>query len=240
MPAIPLPHGLPDTTAAVLTIGGDERLTPELASRVATVVTRAESAPHGVVLLLLGGDAAPTAQDPAGFETSGTGIHLVNTWERALRRLENAHRPTLAVVEGDCTGPAFEALLIADCRLAADDARLRPAGAEDGAWPGTAVHRLAHQIGVSRARRLLLLRPWLTAAEAAGDLVDEVPGGPRETRERAAALADELSALPGQEWAIRRRLLFDSGLSYEEALGAHLAACDRSLRRRQSAPAARP
>jgi isomerase DpgB len=240
VPTPHLTHSLTDTAAAVLTVGGNERLTPELASRVAAVVAQAESADKGVVLLLLGGDAAPTAQDPAGFEPSGTGIHLVNTWERFLRRLENAPRPTLAVAEGDCTGPALEVLLIADYRLAAPDARLRLAGAEDGAWPGMAVHRLANQIGTSRARRLLLLRPWLSAAEAAGDLVDETAGSTRETRERAAALADELSALPGQEWSIRRRLLFDSGLSYEEALGAHLAACDRSLRRQQPAPATRP
>jgi isomerase DpgB len=240
VPTTHLAHSLTDEAAAVLTVGGNEQLTPELVSRAAAVVARTESAGDGVVLLLLGGDAAPTAQDPAGFTPSGTGIHLVNTWERVLRRLENAGRPTLAVVEGDCTGPALEVLLIADYRLAAPDARLRLAGAEDGAWPGTVVHRLANQIGTARARRLLLLRPWLSAAEAAGDLVDETAGSTREARERAAALADELSALPGQEWSIRRRLLFDSGLSYEEALGAHLAACDRSLRRRQPAPATRP
>ncbi|MEV6960730.1 enoyl-CoA-hydratase DpgB [Streptomyces sp. NPDC051207] len=238
MPTTHLTHSLTDGAAAVLTVGGNEQLTPELVSRVAAVVAQTESADGGVVLLLLGGDAAPTAQDPAGFTPSGTGIHLVNTWERALRRLENAGRPTLAVAEGDCTGPALEVLLVADYRLAAPDARLRLAGAEDGAWPGTAVHRLANQIGTARARRLLLLRPWLSAAEAVGDLVDETAGSTREIRERAAALVDELSALPGQEWSIRRRLLFDSGLSYEEALGAHLAACDRSLRRRQ--PATRP
>ncbi|MFD9726096.1 enoyl-CoA-hydratase DpgB [Streptomyces sp. NPDC059072] len=241
MPTTPLTPSLTDEAAAVLTVGGNERLTPELVSRVAAAVAQAESADGGVVLLLLGGDAAPTAQDPADFPSSGTGIHLVNTWERVLRRLENTGRPTLAVVEGDCTGPALEALLIADYRLAAPDARLRLAGAEDGAWPGTAVHRLANQIGTARARRLLLLRPWLSAAEAAaGELVDETAGSTQEIRERAAALAGVLAALPGQEWSIRRRLLFDSGLSYEEALGAHLAACDRSLRRQQPMPSTRP
>ncbi|MEV7679133.1 enoyl-CoA-hydratase DpgB [Streptomyces sp. NPDC088341] len=169
----------------------------------------------------------------AGGSSVGTGIHLVNTWERALRRLETADRPTLALVTGVCTGPALETLLIADHRIADGTVRLRLAGGEDGAWPSTAVHRLAQQIGTARARRLLLRRPWLDAELAAGlDLVDETVTDPQEALERAAAVSEELSAVPGREWSIRRRLLFDATLSYEEALGAHLAACDRSLRRR--------
>ncbi|MFE7123471.1 enoyl-CoA-hydratase DpgB [Streptomyces sp. NPDC057617] len=267
---------LREGAAAVLTVGGDEELTPELVARVKAAAEEAESAESGVVLLLLGtgadtesgggadredraaeadrddqaggtesgervgaagsgapASASPIGTGPVGTGPVGTGIHLVNTWERALRRLETADRPTLALVTGECTGPALEALLTADHRIADDGARLRLAGGEDGAWPSTAVHRLAQQIGTARARRLLLRRPWLDAKEAAGlDLLDETVAGTREALERAAGVAEELSAVPGREWSIRRRLLFDATLSYEEALGAHLAACDRSLRRR--------
>ncbi|MFE2598472.1 enoyl-CoA-hydratase DpgB [Streptomyces sp. NPDC059396] len=256
---------LREGAAAVLTVGGDEELTPELVARVKAAAEEAESAESGVVLLLLGtgaepgggadrddqaggtesgervgaagsgapASASPVGTGPVGVGPVGTGIHLVNTWERALRRLETADRPTLALVTGECTGPALEALLTADHRIADDGVRLRLAGGEDGAWPSTAVHRLAQQIGTARARRLLLRRPWLDAKEAAGlDLLDETVAGTREALERAAEVAEELSAVPGREWSIRRRLLFDATLSYEEALGAHLAACDRSLRRR--------
>ncbi|MFB7271982.1 enoyl-CoA-hydratase DpgB [Streptomyces sp. NPDC056244] len=236
---------LREGAAAVLTVGGDEKLTPELVARVKAAAEEAESAESGVVLLLLGtgaepgervgaaGSGTPASASPVGTGPVGTGIHLVNTWERALRRLETADRPTLALVTGECTGPALEALLTADHRIADDGVRLRLAGGEDGAWPSTAVHRLAQQIGTARARRLLLRRPWLDANEAAGlDLLDETVAGTREALERAAEVAEELSAVPGREWSIRRRLLFDATLSYEEALGAHLAACDRSLRRR--------
>ncbi|MFF1416156.1 enoyl-CoA-hydratase DpgB [Streptomyces sp. NPDC058280] len=256
---------LREGAAAVLTIGGDEELTPELVARVKTAAEEAEGAEGGVVLLLLGAGAGSGAESEAGagagsdarsgagsdarsgagsgarsdVASAGTGIHLVNTWERALRRLETADRPTLALVAGACTGPALEALLTADYRIAAGDARLRLAGAEDGAWPSTAVHRLAQQIGTARARRLLLRRPWLDSERAAElDLVDETVAGAREALERTAEIAEELSAVPGREWSIRRRLLFDATLSYEEALGAHLAACDRSLRWR--VPAAAP
>lgn len=246
---------LREGAAAVLTVGGDEELIPELVARVKAAAEEAESAESGVVLLLLGtgaesggredrGDAEDGTESgervgaagpgaPASASPVGTGIHLVNTWERALRRLETADRPTLALVTGACTGPALEALLTADHRIADNGVRLRLAGGEDGAWPSTAVHRLAQQIGTARARRLLLRRPWLDAEEAAGlDLLDETVAGTREALERAAEVAEELSAVPGREWSIRRRLLFDATLSYEEALGAHLAACDRSLRRR--------
>ncbi|MFD5111284.1 enoyl-CoA-hydratase DpgB [Streptomyces sp. NPDC058391] len=251
---------LREGAAAVLTIGGDEELTPELVARVKTAAEDAEGAEGGVVLLLLGAGAGSGAESGAGSDagsgagsdarsvagsdarsgaaSAGTGIHLVNTWERALRRLETADRPTLALVAGACTGPALEALLTADYRIAAGDARLRLAGAEDGAWPSTAVHRLAQQIGTARARRLLLRRPWLDSERAAElDLVDETVAGAREALERTAEIAEELSDVPGREWSIRRRLLFDATLSYEEALGAHLAACDRSLRRRVPATA---
>ncbi|MFE4174490.1 enoyl-CoA-hydratase DpgB [Streptomyces sp. NPDC056909] len=257
--------GIRDRAAAVLTVGGDEELTPALVARVKAVAEEAEGADSGVVLLLLGGGtgggdgpgdrgdgtdsgeragtagSGERAEAPAvaggspvaGGSAVGTGIHLVNTWERALRRLETADRPTLALVTGVCTGPALETLLIADHRIADGTVRLRLAGGEDGAWPSTAVHRLAQQIGTARARRLLLRRPWLDAELAAGlDLVDETVTDPQEALERAAVVSEELSAVPGREWSIRRRLLFDATLSYEEALGAHLAACDRSLRRR--------
>ncbi|WP_405985388.1 enoyl-CoA-hydratase DpgB [Streptomyces sp. NBC_00872] len=261
--------GIRDRAAAVLTVGGDEELTPALVARVKAVAEEAEGADSGVVLLLLGtgtgtstgtgsgygpgdrGDGTDSGERAGGSPVAGgsggraevspvaggspvgTGIHLVNTWERALRRLETADRPTLALVTGVCTGPALETLLIADHRIADGTVRLRLAGGEDGAWPSTAVHRLAQQIGTARARRLLLRRPWLDAELAAGlDLVDETVTDPQEALERAAVVSEELSAVPGREWSIRRRLLFDATLSYEEALGAHLAACDRSLRRR--------
>jgi isomerase DpgB len=54
-----------------------------------------------------------------------------------------------------------------------------------------------------------------------------------------AAVADRAGAVDGGELAIRRQLLRDATtISFEEALGGHLAACDRMLRRSAAQDAA--
>jgi isomerase DpgB len=82
---------------------------------------------------------------------------------------------------------------------------------------------------VAPVRRLALFGVEIGAARAAGlGLVDEVG-------DDVVALAREaleiLGGVPGRELAIRRRLLLDATTtSYEDALGSHLAACDRAVR----------
>jgi isomerase DpgB len=45
-------------------------------------------------------------------------------------------------------------------------------------------------------------------------------------------LADQVASWAGAELAIRRQLMDEaSWMSFEDALGPHLAACDRALRR---------
>ena len=59
---------------------------------------------------------------------------------------------------------------------------------------------------------------------------DEIdPGGEADAGVVPAVPAQHLGT--GRELAIRRRLLLDATTtSYEDALGAHLAACDRAVR----------
>jgi isomerase DpgB len=60
-------------------------------------------------------------------------------------------------------------------------------------------------------------------------LVDEIVADPEEAA-RAAIIM--LGRIAGTDLAIRRQLLAEAlSVSYEDALGAHLAACDRELRR---------
>jgi isomerase DpgB len=168
------------------------------------------------------------------------GIHLVNRWERAVTRTERLAAPTVALVPAGCSGPATELLLTADCRIGSPDTRLSLGRQPSGVlWPGMALHRLVHQIGMARARRLALFDIALTAPEAYGlGLLDEV------TERPAAALTaalDRARELDGTEVAMRRRLLIEAGVtSREDALGVHLAACDRTLRRLGAAAATMP
>jgi isomerase DpgB len=92
-----------------------------------------------------------------------------------------------------------------------------------------AVHRLANQVGAGRARPLVLLGAELPASRAADwGLLDEVVPDPAA---RSAEVLDALAGTAGKELSIRRRLLLEAASTgFDDALGAHLAACDRALR----------
>ncbi|HEY8978211.1 MAG TPA: enoyl-CoA-hydratase DpgB [Streptomyces sp.] len=183
------------------------------------------------VLSVTGGGDGPGA----------AGVHEVNAWERALRRWERLDALTVVIADGPSGGPALEVLSASDLRLAGDGLLLTlPGTAETGFWPGTVLHRLTHRVGARATRRLSLLTDPatpLTAQEAHSlGLVDEVCG-PGRCEE---LLAEVTGRLPARlEPALLRQLVSDAAhTSYEEALGVHLAACDRVLRRATAGSAA--
>ena len=92
------------------------------------------------------------------------------------------------------------------------------------------LYRLVQHIGLARARRIVL---WDSAIELADatelGIVDQVSEDLTEAVHTAAVLRGRLS---DRETRIRRRLLEEAASAeYEDALGVHLAACDRELRR---------
>jgi isomerase DpgB len=203
-----------------LEIDAWEPLSAEVIARVAAACDRVEDGEE-VLRVHLRDRGAPAGEPELG-------VHLVNQWERALRRLERLPAPTLGVVHGYCAGLALEVLLATDYRIAAADARLRVPVRPDGTWPGMALYRLANQIGVAQVRRLALFGVEIDARRATElGLVDEA-GHLAELTRTALSLLEGVS---GRDLAIRRRLLLDATTtSYEDALGAHLAACDRAVR----------
>jgi isomerase DpgB len=160
----------------------------------------------------------------------GLNVALVSKWERALRRLERLARPTLAVARGDCGGIALDVLLATDVRIAAPDLRLLVCADSEATWPGMALFRLGQQAGPARIRQALLFGTPIEASEALalgliGQLTDDLEGA-------LATTAESLRTWAGAELAIRRHLMFDAAAtSFEDALGSHLAACDRAVRR---------
>ncbi|MFC0111576.1 enoyl-CoA-hydratase DpgB [Kibdelosporangium aridum] len=170
-----------------------------------------------------------TGAPPAGW-SEGLTVGLVSKWERVVRRFERLSRVTIVVASGDCAGMALDLLLAADVRIIAPGTRLLLAEAGGATWPGMTVHRLTQQAGAAAIRRAVLLGAPIDADRAlALSLVDEISDDP------AAALADlaeTVDAVDGKEIAIRRQLIFEaSSTTFEDALGAHLAAADRALRR---------
>ncbi len=167
---------------------------------------------------------------PEQARTEGLTVAMVSRWERALRRLERLPAALVAVAEGDVGGPALDALLATDYRIATLSARLVVPLGGGATWPGMALYRLAHQ-GSHNAtvRRALLFGDPIGALDAlALQLLDEVTD---DVAGALTAVAGRTGKLSGVELAIRRQLMIDAGTtSFEEALGVHLAACDRTLR----------
>ncbi|MEV4449893.1 enoyl-CoA-hydratase DpgB [Streptomyces mirabilis] len=215
----------PDTDALVLDIDGRRPLSAESVDAVSGVCDRAEdSGGQSRVIVRVSGTPE------AGWSGELT-MTLVSKWERALRRLERLPASTIAVADGDCGGTALDAMLATDYRVATGALRLVIPIGHGATWPGMALYRLAqHGAGAAAIRRAVLFGTPIMAADAlALDLVDELAADPSSALEAAGERA---GAVSGTELAIRRQLMTDaSTTSFEEALGVHLAACDRALRR---------
>jgi isomerase DpgB len=157
-------------------------------------------------------------------------VALVSKWERGLRRLERVPAVTIAVADSDCGGPALDALLAADYRIMATGTKLIMPVVAGATWPGMSLYRLARQAaGTAPVRRAALFGTPIgaVAAQAIG-VIDEVSGNTTIAVEKAVGVA---AAARGTELAIRRQLVAEAlTTSYEDALGVHLAACDRALR----------
>ncbi|WP_181777353.1 enoyl-CoA-hydratase DpgB [Amycolatopsis pittospori] len=213
-----------DESGAMLRVDGARPLTLAAVEAVAEACDRAEDR-GGAGILPVYVSGAPDRSWATGLDVS-----LVTKWERGLRRLERLDITTVAVASGDCGGPALDALLATDFRIAETGMRLLVTVEDGTTWPGMALFRLSQQVGVARTRRAVVLGHPIVAAEALSlGLVDDVTEAPESALSATAAL---VGAVPGKELAIRRQLMFDaSTTSFEDALGAHLAACDRALRR---------
>jgi isomerase DpgB len=214
-----------DTGDLVLRVDGGRPLSADSVADLAAVCNAAEdSQAHAFVIVRVSGVPGPDWANDLP-------VALVSKWERGLRRLERVPAATIAVAEDDCGGPALDALLATDYRIMPTSAKLIVPIAAGATWPGMALYRLARQAaGTAAARRAVLFGTPIgaVAAQAIG-IIDEVTGNVTIAIEKAMEVA---AAARGAELAIRRQLMQEAlTTSYEDALGVHLAACDRALRR---------
>jgi isomerase DpgB len=154
----------------------------------------------------------------------------VNRWERAVRRLERLNTVTMVVASGACGGVALDLILACDYRIAVQDFRLLLPVHQGCFWPGMGLYRLVQQAGLIQARRLLLTGRELSLECCLRmGLIDVVEN------QSAGAIDTQIHGMnhpSGEDLAIRRQLLTEAlSTPYEEAIGTHLAACDRELRR---------
>jgi len=207
-----------------LRIDGTQPISMETVKAVQALCDQAEDhAAPGIVTIYVSGA-------PRGAWARDINTALVTKWERALRRLERLAMTTVAAASGDCGGSALDTLLVTDFRVGTTDLRLSVPVHEDATWPGMTIYRLTQQAGLARIRRAVLFGIHITGGEAlALRLIDELVD---DLEVSLAAIAERSGVYSGKELAIRRQLMFDATTtSFEDALGSHLAACDRALRR---------
>lgn len=222
---------LPDGLGIWARLDGGSPL-PELTAAVNAVCEEAEEQRERTVVVLRFAPSPPGAREWPG----DVSIHEVNRWERAVRRLERLDNVTIAVAQGTCGGPVLDLLLAAAFRIGTPDLKLVLPVNDGHFWPGMTLYRLVQHIGPARARRIVLWDSDIPLPDAIElGIVDEVSNDVTEAVRNAAVLRGRLV---DREAGIRRRLLAEAASAeYQDALGAHLAACDRELRRlRNSGP----
>jgi isomerase DpgB len=209
-------------------VSGDELLSGELTRNLTEALDEAEDrGPDDIMLVHVVGAASPEALRPWPGPVD---ILAITKWERLLRRMERGDSTTITLVEHACSALALELLLVSDRRLARPDFSLQFATTGSHAWPGMALYRLSRQLGESQVRRLLLDATSISAERCVelkilDKVVDKAGNG-------SDPIAHLLGTAPSNDFPICRRLIQDSLCThFDDALGLHLAACDRALRR---------
>ncbi|MHA4779033.1 enoyl-CoA-hydratase DpgB [Streptomyces sp. MSC1_001] len=227
---------LPDGLGLKVDVDGTRPL-HELTSGLNAACDEAEShqGERLVMVLRLGSTTAHQRAWPGDVR-----IQDVNRWERAVRRLERLTSMNIAVASGACGGPSLDLLLASDFRIGARNLLLMLPVNDGHFWPGMGIHRLVQHLGVARARQIVMWGDDITADKAHNlALIDQISEDVAGSVHTATVLMGRIS---DQELAVRRQLLLEAGSSdYDDALGPHLAACDRELRRlREQTPTSVP
>ncbi len=198
----------------------------ELTTLLNTLCDRAEDRVDRTVLVLRISSKFPEDRT----WPNGVDIRTVNRWERALHRLRGVAGATIWAASGTCAGAALDLLLAADFRICTADLRVLLPINDGHFWPGMAIHALLQHVGMARARQIVLWGEDISAQQAHEfALVDRMADDLDTAVHEAAVL---LGRVADSELAVRRMLLAEApSTSFDEALGVHLAACDRELRR---------
>jgi len=147
---------------------------------------------------------------------------FMSVWHRVFDRIERLPVPVVAGVHGVALAGGLELLLVCDLVVADEDARIGDQHANFALVAGGGgSQRLPRLIGARRAKELMLLGGWLSAAQALDwGLVNRV--APRGTAEAAAlALGGELAQKSGAASRAVKRLV-DRGLDVDLRSGLEL------------------
>lgn len=142
-----------------------------LAATLADQVERAAADDDVTIIVVRGaGRAFCSGMDRTALARGTIGEPFYRHWIRALNRLEDAPKITLAVLHGYSIGGGLQLALACDLRLATEDAVIGLGATRHGLIPDGAVLRLARVVGLGRAKELALLNDDVSpsAAQAMG------------------------------------------------------------------------
>lgn len=136
---------------------------------------------------------------------------LDNYLRPMVHAMQRCDKPIVSVLNGKVAGAGIGLALAADIVIAADTADFVPAFGTIGAMPDTAtLYFLAQNVGLNRAREIILLNQTLTAEEAARlGIYNRVVASDR-LAEEASQVADRLAAGPTLANALAKKALRDA------------------------------
>lgn len=159
-------------------------------------------------------------------------LDLCRKWEALIDRLERLPAMSVAAIDGNCVDAAFQLALACDYRVATRRSRFRLLGVKQGFLPGMSTFRLAKNVGLGVARRLILTGETMGAAQAMAVGLLDRDCEPGELENAVAEINEEHSGLDGKVVRLARRLLNESfSTSFEDAIGNYLAAQSHCLSR---------
>src|SRR5262249_35985064 len=138
-----------------------------LAAALADCVERAADAAATFVVVVRGaGRAFCSGMDRAALAGGTIDESFYRHWIRALNRLEDMPKVTIAVLHGYSIGGGLQLAVACDLRVATSDAVVGLGASRHGIIPDGSVLRLARLIGLARAKELSLLNDEISAEAA--------------------------------------------------------------------------
>ncbi|HEV2663084.1 MAG TPA: enoyl-CoA hydratase/isomerase family protein [Ktedonobacteraceae bacterium] len=155
-----------------------------------------QSAATRVVLVGGEGRAFCSGLDVKELSQGYLSVEWFDLWERGVTALEQLDAVTIAAVQGYCLGGGLQLAIACDLLVSSEDAIYSIPAVREGVVADLGPMRLAHMIGMARAKYLCLLGKRFSAQEALalGIVHEVVPLA--EMDARAQALAQELLAIP--------------------------------------------
>jgi enoyl-CoA hydratase/carnithine racemase len=141
-------------------------LNTELAAALVDAVERAEGDSTYAIVVRGAGRAFCSGMDRTALAAGDIGEPFYRFWIRALNRLEDTPKVSIAVLHGYSIGGGLQLAVACDLRLATTDAVVGLGASRHGIIPDGSVLRLARLIGLARAKELSLLNDEITAEAA--------------------------------------------------------------------------